>query len=233
MVVLIALIGWLVGWLLYWAADFAPRLAADPSQQTKVPQTRGLSPLFNNHLPAVWQLARGPRSGAILLPLAIEAVSAAVFAYLWLRFGPSWNLLLTAASYAFLLLIAIIDLKFRLILNAFTYPAIVALLVYGVVWRQDALRVLLGGALAFAIFFLTAWLKPGDLGGGDVKLATLIGVAFGFPHVLWALIVGAGSGALVAVYLIARRKGLKSHIPYAPFLCLGALVALLYNPFLR
>jgi prepilin signal peptidase PulO-like enzyme (type II secretory pathway) len=34
----------------------------------------------------------------------------------------------------------------------------------------------------------------------------------------------------VAVLLLSRRWNLKSQIPYAPFLCLGALIALFYNP---
>jgi prepilin signal peptidase PulO-like enzyme (type II secretory pathway) len=76
------------------------------------------------------------------------------------------------------------------------------------------------------------------LGGGDVKLALLIGLALGFPTVLWALLVGVGSGAVTAVTLliISRRQpqkqawNRKSQIPYAPFLCLGAIIALLYNP---
>jgi prepilin signal peptidase PulO-like enzyme (type II secretory pathway) len=44
--------------------------------------------------------------------------------------------------------------------------------------------------------------------------------------------VGAGLGALVAVALLMHQHRRGSTIPYAPFLCFGALVALLYNPLL-
>ena len=46
-----------------------------------------------------------------------------------------------------------------------------------------------------------------------------------------ALLVGAGSGALAAVFLLTRRKDRRTRIAYAPYLCLGAMVALLFNPF--
>jgi leader peptidase (prepilin peptidase)/N-methyltransferase len=209
MIILIILIGLLVGWMVNWAVDYLPRYAA--SRPTTV--TMRLYP------PAL-------RAG-------VELVSALAIAYLWTQLGLSWNLLFYAGAYAFFLLIAMIDLKYRLVLNVMTYPAIAALLlVHCVFLRQNTLHVLLGGSLAFAIFFLTAWLKPDDLGSGDVKLATLIGVAFGFPQVLWALIVGGSSGALVAVILLLRRREAKMTMPYAPFLCLGAMVAILYNPIL-
>lgn len=90
---------------------------------------------------------------------------------------------------------------------------------------------LLGAGFAFFIFFMTARLKPGQLGMGDVKLATLIGFGFGFPGVLIALVIGAGAGALAAVWLLARKSSTSRTIPYAPFLCLGAL-AVLFIPIL-
>jgi leader peptidase (prepilin peptidase)/N-methyltransferase len=146
--------------------------------------------------------------------------------------------LLYAAIFAFLLLIALIDLKYRLILNLLLYPALfLTLLLQLLIGRLPFGLVLLGGALTLSIFALTAWLRPGDLGGGDVKLAAWLGVTFGFPHVLWALLLGAGVGGVTAVILLlAGRWGndchwtRQTHIPYGPFLCLGAIIALLYNP---
>jgi prepilin signal peptidase PulO-like enzyme (type II secretory pathway) len=81
------------------------------------------------------------------------------------------------------------------------------------------------------LFLVVMLVGRGALGAGDVKLAALIGVAVGFPEVLWALalgIVAGGVGALLI--LVTRRGGLKSYMPYAPFLCLGAMLVLLYYP---
>lgn len=209
MIAVLAVGGLLLGLLLDRATDFLPRFAAEgpaaPAQGS-------------------WRW----------LHLALPLASAAGLPLLWTQFGQGWAFVLAAGSFAVLLLITAIDLKYRLVLNVVTYPALVAVLVGHLVAGVLPIRnVLLGGALTFAIFYLTAWLRPGDLGMGDVKLAALIGFAFGFPNVLWALLVGAGVGAAVTVYLLViQQRGRKSTIPYAPFLCLGALVALLYNPLL-
>jgi prepilin signal peptidase PulO-like enzyme (type II secretory pathway) len=90
---------------------------------------------------------------------------------------------------------------------------------------------MLGGLAAFLLFFLVASVSPGGLGSGDIKLAAFLGFVFGFPYVFWALVAGALGGGITAIFLLCSKKGgLQSRFPYAPFLCFGAIVALLYDP---
>lgn len=226
MIIAWSVIGFLMGWLISNLADYLPRFAVTPPPN--------LPPAFRSK-PALWILlisgAKKHENG-FTLRLVVEIGSLAAFAYLWMRFGWSVDLLLLSAMYLFFLLITLIDIRYRLILNLLTYPGIIAILIIHLVFHQQSfIAVLVGGVFAFSIFYFTAWLRPGDLGGGDVKLAALIGLYFGFPQMLWALIVGAGAGAVFAVVLLVGKKSdRKFTIPYAPFLCMGALVALLYNP---
>jgi len=195
-------LGFLLGWLLNWLSDFLPcRLAKTPRSAILQKQPAGL-------------------------PWVIGSTTAVVCYYFGLR--GQW---VSLALYAFFLLIALIDGKYRLVLNVLVYPAIALTLAYHLVdGRESWTAVLLGGGLALAAFVLAAWLRPGDLGGGDVKLAALIGLIFGFPGVLWPLLLGVGLGGLAAAYLLLRGYGRRYHIPYAPFLSLGVFIALLYTP---
>ena len=61
-----------------------------------------------------------------------------------------------------------------------------------------------------------------------MKLALLIGVVLG-EEVVTGLFVAAVAAALVGIGLIARTglSARKSSIPFAPFLAVGAVVALL------
>ncbi|WP_119070137.1 prepilin peptidase [Aggregatilinea lenta] len=208
MSVLFILIGAAAGALACWATDILPRFASTPAPAPRVD--------------------RIPRSLCALAALA----TGLVFAYLWNRFGLTAESTAYAVLIVFLLLVALIDWRYRLILNVLIYPAIVAAIAaHALLVPEHALNILLGGVLAGSMFFLTAWLRPGELGGGDVKLATFIGVAFGFPGVLWALLLGTGSaGVLIAFWLLTRRAQLKTRIAYAPFLCLGAILAVLISP---
>ncbi|MEK7326518.1 MAG: A24 family peptidase [Chloroflexota bacterium] len=226
----VALIGLLAGWLLCQVSE-------------RMPYKTGANTLSASALaPAVGKWAMRLLCGRpiwrgrmwLMLHMGVVFGSAAVFSYVWKRFGVSWEAAQLIGIYMFLILIALIDLKYRRVPNILVYPALgIALLFKGLASPESMMWIGVGGGMAFFIFYLTAWLRPGDLGGGDIKLATLIGIGFGFPQVLWALLVGAGAGGVTAVFLLlTARGGMKSHMPYAPFLCLGALVALVYNPFL-
>jgi len=166
------------------------------------------------------------------LGVAVELFNALVSAYLWERFGPSWTLLSLALNCSFFTLIAIIDLKYHLVLNVLVLPAAaVALLFQSVPPGSHTLNALLGGAMGMLPLLLVTLLKPGSMGGGDVKLAALIGLIAGFPQVLWPLSLGILAGGIVSLLLLLSRGWEpKSLIPYAPFLCLGAMISLIHNP---
>lgn len=91
-----------------------------------------------------------------------------------------------------------------------------------------------GGAGIFLGFYFAAAAiyrssKVVPFGMGDVYLAGMIGAMIGsFLAVIVALFYGiffAGLGAVLL--LLARRVSRRDPIPYGPYLCLGALVALL------
>lgn len=68
------------------------------------------------------------------------------------------------------------------------------------------------------------------MGLGDVKLATFVGLVAGFPLVLLALFLSfVLGGAIGAVAVLIRHKGMKDAIPFAPFLATGGMVAMLYG----
>lgn len=66
------------------------------------------------------------------------------------------------------------------------------------------------------------------MGGGDVKLAALLGAVAGVPAVFAALFVAVLGGASAAAMLLVIRRGAPgSAIPYGPFLAGGAVLAML------
>ena len=163
---------------------------------------------------------------------AIALTAALAFMWLCRAGGPLERQLAPALALCFLLLIAALDLKHHIVPKALLGPAaLVALLLHAVPPGRQTLGALLGGATGLAPFLLVALLRPGQLGGGDIKLAALIGLFAGFPQVLWPVSVGIMAGGITSITIIAARRGaLQTRIPYAPFLCLGAMISLLYNP---
>jgi leader peptidase (prepilin peptidase)/N-methyltransferase len=166
----------------------------------------------------------------------VEIGLMVTYGYLWIVLGPSVKLALYLLYSAIFALVLITDLERRLILNVVMYPAILLAIAAGffapdMTWWSA----LAGGAIGFAFFLVAALVGnalfgSGALGGGDVKLATFVGLITGFPLVIEALvltlIIGAGASLLL---LITRVRGLRDYIPYGPFLITGAILTLLWG----
>ena len=99
----------------------------------------------------------------------------------------------------------------------------------GVWWPY--LRALAGMAALYFFYDVLAFLQPRGMGLGDVHLAGPLGLFLGWLG--WSpLAVGAFAGFLVGglgglVLIVGRRAGLKSHIPFGPYMLVGAFVAVL------
>lgn len=86
--------------------------------------------------------------------------------------------------------------------------------------------ILIGGFFIILIIIT----KGKGMGGGDVKLGALMGLALGFPNALVALMAAFLSGAVISLILIfSRKKHLGQVIPFGPFLVFGSLVALFWG----
>jgi leader peptidase (prepilin peptidase) / N-methyltransferase len=170
--------------------------------------------------------------------LWVELATGLIFAYLYRRYGLSPELAVMIFYSCLFIVVFLIDLEHGLILNRVVYPAmVVALLlaIYPWPWLTQVIQpgiasAALGGAVGFVIFLLIAIISRGGMGWGDVKLVGLIGLATGFPLVLFSIVLGAILGGIVAVALvIARKRTFKQTLPFGPFLALAAMIALLWG----
>ena len=230
--VLYAWVGLLVGSLLRAGGDVLPSWRRDPEwpphpNQTMRPRLAWLTMIRS-------LLRRHPHAGDATLwrGLLLELGTMSLFAYLWRHYGLSPQLVPATLYTCLFVLISVIDMEHRLVLNAVVFPASILALSASFTSTGPAPgSALLGGMLGFGLFALVALAYRGGMGDGDVKLAGLIGLITGFPHVVVALVVGVLAGGLVALLLLLTKiKGRKSYIPYAPFLVIGGMVAMLYGP---
>jgi len=231
-----ALIGLSVGSFLNLCIDRLPlaqSIVGPPShcpvcgRRVSVPD---LVPLFNY----LWLRGRCRYCQAhipIRLPI-VELLAGTAFALLYWNYGLSAEMGMSIVYASFLIVIFFIDLEHQLILNKVSYPGIVVAFVFSFLWPDlGVVNALIGGAVGFAMIFLPYIIYPKGMGGGDVKLALMIGLMVGGPEeVLVGILIGIIGGGLVALLLLAL--GLKKRgeaIPFGPFLCIGAMAALLWG----
>ncbi|MGB3731115.1 prepilin peptidase [Microbacterium sp.] len=151
-----------------------------------------------------------------------------------------WGVLAILEVFAALsVVLTLIDLDVKRLPNAIVLPgwaAVVVLMLLttligpGLDW-WPLLRALIGGAVLFLLYDVVRWISPRGMGGGDVKLAGLVGTVLGWFG--WgALVVGAFAAfALGAVFgialIIAGRAKRSSGIPFGPWMLAGAWVGIL------
>ncbi len=126
-----------------------------------------------------------------------------------------------------LIVVSVIDVKHRIIPNRIVLPAAAIVLAARTLVHPSVVW-LVAGAGAAAFLLVAAIARPGGMGMGDVKLALLLGVAVGRTVPL-ALIVALLAALVPSVALLVRHgaRGRTMGIPFAPFLALGGLVALI------
>jgi Flp pilus assembly protein protease CpaA len=123
------------------------------------------------------------------------------------------------------------DLRRRVIWNAVTLPAALAIVaLYG--WAGGLVQVtdsLLGIAICGVPFFLAA--LPGWMGMGDAKLMAVVGAAVGSRMSLLVLLAIAIAGGAQAVLWLAaaklRGQERPRHVPYAVAIAAGTAAAFL------
>jgi leader peptidase (prepilin peptidase) / N-methyltransferase len=168
----------------------------------------------------------------------VEALTAALFVVVALRFGWSWTLPGELFFVAGLVALAFTDLDHLLLPKAIVYPVaglvgaslLVAAAVHGS-WHR-LLIALLCGAVEFALLFTIHFVSPRSMGFGDVRFGPLIAFALGWigwRYAFWGFLLANASGAVVGLALIAAgRTGRKTPIPFGVFLSLGAILAIAF-----
>lgn len=137
-----------------------------------------------------------------------------------------------------LIVITFIDLAHRVIPNVISLPGIIAgmgvhVLVAGKSRFQEAaidsvLGIVIGGGFLYLVAFLYEKIKKVEgLGGGDVKLAAMLGAFFGWRASIFILLVSSVLGSIVGlIFILITKKNTKYALPFGPFLAAGALIYL-------
>jgi leader peptidase (prepilin peptidase)/N-methyltransferase len=157
---------------------------------------------------------------------AVELVTALLVTGCVLAFGFTGEAAVAAVGCAVLVVLAATDLEHRIVPNRIVLPAAAAVLALHTAVSPSPEWALAAAGCAGALF-VVALAYPGGLGMGDVKLALLIGAMLGRTAPL-ALMLGTLLALVPSVVLFAKHGAAarKLAIPFAPFLALGAVIAL-------
>lgn len=90
-------------------------------------------------------------------------------------------------------------------------------------WYQPLLKSGLGFIAGFSILFCVALVSHGGIGGGDIKLVTVLGIPYGAFGLLSILFIASIMATIISSILSRMKKLDTEHIAFAPYLFLGSL----------
>lgn len=240
-VIVCALLGLVVGSFLNVVIHRVPRKESVVSPRSRCPGC-GTEISSRDNIPVLsWLLLRGRcrtcgTSISARYP-AVELGCAALFVAMGLRFPDDWSLPAFLVLAAACLAGSLIDFEHMVLPNRLVFPSLamatvlltVAAGIEGEWWPLG--RALLGAVAASGFLLLLAllWPRGGAMGGGDIKLALLLGLCLGwlgFGHVALGLFLGFLLGSVAGVALIIlKARAARDHFAFGPFLALGTLAA--------
>lgn len=204
------------------------------------PQCKKSIPWFLNIPIFSWVLLRGKcRECKKKIPIRypiVEFVMGVFFAAIFHQYGFSISTVEYLVFAFAVITSSFIDLDHMILPDRFTLSGIVIGLVGAAInpdrnFLDAFLGVFLGGGFLLAIaYFYYVFRKVEGMGGGDIKLLAWIGAVCGLQSILFVVLASSILGLLVGVfYMISSKEGLKTGIPFGPYLSLAALIYILFD----
>jgi leader peptidase (prepilin peptidase)/N-methyltransferase len=188
---------------------------------------------------------RSCRERISLRYFAVELLMALFAAALWHWFGLSFTFFVGFVFVAALIVISFIDLDVRIVPDVISLPGIILGLVFSVMgyffFRDGSgvipspLSSLIGILTGGGFLLATAWVYEKftgveGMGGGDIKLLAMIGAFLGWPSIPVTLFIASLLGSVVGIAcMLLTGAGRRLALPFAPFLCSGALLYLYFG----
>jgi leader peptidase (prepilin peptidase)/N-methyltransferase len=145
------------------------------------------------------------------------------------------SLMLVLLIVGCLFLISYYDILYQEIPNEFNVALLLISIGYlaylGYLGGQPVIPNLLTGIFLFILFYsLVYFSKETIMGGGDAKMLFSLGIILGPLGSLGMIMFGSIAGSIYGLTLIGLKKaGLKTEVPFGPFLALGAYIFLLFG----
>ncbi|MEN9621936.1 MAG: hypothetical protein RLZZ67_370 [Candidatus Parcubacteria bacterium] len=184
-----------------------------------------------------WQYPLVEFLGAISFPLAYLVVPSAFVNPIAFSFFALVSIVL-----CLYIVICIYDMRHKIIPDVFSYTAagitfVTILLEWYATGHIDMMRLIAGPVLFLFFFFFWAVSKGTWMGLGDAKLALSIGWFLGLWQGIAAVLMSFWIGAAVSLIIMLLQKlglrkhglGMKSEIPFGPYILLGFLISFMWG----
>ncbi len=177
--------------------------------------------------------------------LFVELLTAALAVALYYQYGFGLAFFASFVFVGALIVISFVDLDARIVPDVISLPGIVIGLIFSVIGYylihdpfefvptplSALLGLLIGGGFLLAVAWAYETLTGVEgMGGGDIKLLAMIGAFLGWPSIPITLFFSSLGGSVIGLtVMVVKGVGRRYALPFAPFLCLGAVLYVFFG----
>lgn len=164
----------------------------------------------------------------------VEVLTAVSFILLYIENGIDLYFFISAIIFSLLLCIIFIDTETMLIPDLLSIPIGIVSCIYLLTLLDTSIvNRLIIAAVIFAIFYSVSKIVKGSIGYGDIKLLTFLSLLLGTVDTFFMIFIASLLGSVFGVVWGKRREGLKTKVPFGPFIGIGALIMMIYGREMR
>lgn len=139
------------------------------------------------------------------------------------------RIIIKGLIFAYLVYLSVIDIKGRRVKNKslifLLLPVTVSIVLDVICGSYTALiSSVLGGVVGFGVMLLVSLITHNGIGGGDIKLAGLLGLVLGLKGTLLFLLAASFIGSVYGLVKSAVKKDKKVDMPFVPFMTVGYIL---------
>ncbi len=163
----------------------------------------------------------------------IELLNGILYVVIFCFYGAAIDF----AFYSFMIIILIVislidyyhqiipDILLIIIFALTIFYKLISYILYGT--SPDILNSLLAFLIGGTLFLLIALISKGGMGGGDIKLISVLGFILGLKKTLLNIFLSFIIGAVFSIcLLLLKKKGKKDAIPFGPFINIAFIITL-------
>lgn len=159
------------------------------------------------------------------------AVNLVAYLGLYIFYGLTVKWIQVMFLFTILLIISVIDLKYKIIPNKLIIIIFAFGIVFNIITGAVTIKSMIIGFFIISIPLLAlSIIIKGSIGGGDIKLLAVSGAFIGVRNIIIAFFIASMFSSIILISLLLLKKiKAKDIVPYGPFLSIGIFIASLYS----
>lgn len=159
----------------------------------------------------------------------VELTNGVFYALVYLKYGPNAITAAYCVTISILIAISIIDIEHMIIPDGLNIAGAITGFIYTAITKLSPVDKIIGAIIGLGLFLAIALLTHA-MGGGDIKLMTVMGLMFGTKGVLFITFCSFTLGAVVSLILLGLKiKNKKDRISFGPFISLSAVIYIFFG----